>query len=310
MLGMWAVGHSSQNTTPTPQMVTYFPSGVVMLVFTSQHLIHAYHITQSQCFTKFSKQLKLLTNHLNRFPIPCLRSKKTITQKTPVHPNVHCSTVYNSQTRKQSKCLSTEERIKKMYVYTKDKKTFSFHCHFGRFISLLVSPLSWIIIFFPSSRDYSFSHFLSFLIFLFALKHEKELSTYPSFTTFKTNISLFRWNMGISCQGNVRPRWGQMSTGSVSTKPPVGRNTLPQSWAQTLTWSPNRNEKLGVRVRVDTGRTSQAGQWLGLRAFNVGLQFNPWWGRQDPTCLRAQKTKHKAKYLNKFNKDFLKNGPH
>ena len=118
MLGMWAVGHSSQNTTPTPQMVTYFPSGVVMLVFTSQHLIHAYHITQSQCFTKFSKQLKLLTNHLNRFPIPCLRSKKTITQKTPVHPNVHCSTVYNSQTRKQSKCLSTEERIKKMYVYT------------------------------------------------------------------------------------------------------------------------------------------------------------------------------------------------
>ena len=42
----------------------------------------------------------------------------------------------------------------------------------------------------------------------------------------------------------------------------VGRNSLPHSWAQTLTWSPNRNEKLGVRVKVDKGGTSQVVQWL------------------------------------------------
>ena len=36
-----------------------------------------------------------------------------------MHLNVHCSTVYNSQERKQPKCTSTEEWIKKQwYMYT------------------------------------------------------------------------------------------------------------------------------------------------------------------------------------------------
>ena len=36
-----------------------------------------------------------------------------------MHPNVHCNTIYNSQTWKQPKCPSTEEWIKKMqYIYT------------------------------------------------------------------------------------------------------------------------------------------------------------------------------------------------
>ena len=36
-----------------------------------------------------------------------------------MHPNVHCSTIYNSQDVEQPKCSSTEEWIKKMwYIYT------------------------------------------------------------------------------------------------------------------------------------------------------------------------------------------------
>ena len=39
--------------------------------------------------------------------------------KRHVHPNVHSSTIYNSQDREQPKCPSTEEWIKKMwYTYT------------------------------------------------------------------------------------------------------------------------------------------------------------------------------------------------
>ena len=36
-----------------------------------------------------------------------------------VYPNVHCSTVYNSQDMKQPRCPSADEWIKKMwYIYT------------------------------------------------------------------------------------------------------------------------------------------------------------------------------------------------
>ena len=36
-----------------------------------------------------------------------------------MHPNVHCSTIYNiARTWKETKCPSTEEPIKKMYIYT------------------------------------------------------------------------------------------------------------------------------------------------------------------------------------------------
>ena len=36
-----------------------------------------------------------------------------------MHPNVHCSTVYNSQDKVQPKCPSTEEWIKKVrYIHT------------------------------------------------------------------------------------------------------------------------------------------------------------------------------------------------
>ena len=36
-----------------------------------------------------------------------------------MHPNVHCSIIYNSQDMEQPKCPSTEEWIKEMwYIYT------------------------------------------------------------------------------------------------------------------------------------------------------------------------------------------------
>ena len=36
-----------------------------------------------------------------------------------MHPNVHCSTIYNSQDMEATKCPSTDEWIKKMwYTYT------------------------------------------------------------------------------------------------------------------------------------------------------------------------------------------------
>ena len=36
-----------------------------------------------------------------------------------MHPNVHCSTIYDSQDVEATKCPSTEEWIKKMwYIYT------------------------------------------------------------------------------------------------------------------------------------------------------------------------------------------------
>ena len=39
--------------------------------------------------------------------------------KRHVHPNVHCSTIYNSQVMEQPKCPSTDEWINKMwYIYT------------------------------------------------------------------------------------------------------------------------------------------------------------------------------------------------
>ena len=36
-----------------------------------------------------------------------------------MHPNVHCSPIYNTRSWKQPKCLSIDEWIKKMwYIYT------------------------------------------------------------------------------------------------------------------------------------------------------------------------------------------------
>ena len=36
-----------------------------------------------------------------------------------MHPNVHCSTIYNSQAMEATKCTSTDEWIKKVwYIYT------------------------------------------------------------------------------------------------------------------------------------------------------------------------------------------------
>ena len=44
-----------------------------------------------------------------------------IISKRHIYPNVHCSTIYNSWTWKQSKCPSTNEWIKKQwYIYTMD----------------------------------------------------------------------------------------------------------------------------------------------------------------------------------------------
>ena len=37
-----------------------------------------------------------------------------------MHPNVHSSTIYNSQDVEASKCPSTDDWIKKMYIYTMD----------------------------------------------------------------------------------------------------------------------------------------------------------------------------------------------
>ena len=35
-----------------------------------------------------------------------------------MHPNVHCSTVYNSQDKEQPKCPLTDEQVKMWYIYT------------------------------------------------------------------------------------------------------------------------------------------------------------------------------------------------
>ena len=47
------------------------------------------------------------------------KNLETPIQKEPMHPNVHSSTIYNSQVRKQPKCPSVNEWIKKpWYIYT------------------------------------------------------------------------------------------------------------------------------------------------------------------------------------------------
>ena len=35
-----------------------------------------------------------------------------------MHPNIHSSAIYNRQNMNQPKCPSTDEQIKKMYIYT------------------------------------------------------------------------------------------------------------------------------------------------------------------------------------------------
>ena len=52
---------------------------------------------------------------------PTLRhiSRENHNSKGCMHPDVHCSTIYNSQDMEAPKCPSTEEWIKKMwYIYT------------------------------------------------------------------------------------------------------------------------------------------------------------------------------------------------
>ena len=52
-------------------------------------------------------------------PTPGHIPRENHNSKRYMHPNVHCSTIYNSRTWKQPKCPSTEEWIKKMwYIYT------------------------------------------------------------------------------------------------------------------------------------------------------------------------------------------------
>ena len=52
-------------------------------------------------------------------PTPGHISGEDNNSKRYMHLNVHCSTIHNARTWKQSKCPSTEEWIKKMwYIYT------------------------------------------------------------------------------------------------------------------------------------------------------------------------------------------------
>lgn len=44
-------------------------------------------------------------------------------------------------------------------------------------------------------------------------------------------------------------------------------------------------------------------------SISEGCGFDPWSGRQDPTCLKAKKNKKQKQYCNRVNKDF-KNGQH
>ena len=57
--------------------------------------------------------------------------------------------------------------------------------------------------------------------------------------------------------------------------------------------------------------TSLVVQWLRLHLPMQGVQLDPWSGSSDPTCLIAEKPKHKKQKQegNKFNTDFL-NGPY
>ena len=68
---------------------------------------------------RFLKKLKIELPYNPAIPLLGIYLEKTIVQKDICTPNVHCSTIYNSQDIDQPKCPLTEEWTKKMwYIYT------------------------------------------------------------------------------------------------------------------------------------------------------------------------------------------------
>ena len=63
---------------------------------------------------RFLKKLKIELPYNPAIPLLGIYPEKNMAWKD-MHCNVHCSTVYNSETWKQPRCLSTEKRIKKMW---------------------------------------------------------------------------------------------------------------------------------------------------------------------------------------------------
>ena len=66
---------------------------------------------------RFLKKLKIKLPYDPAIPLLDIYPKTKHGPKGYMHPNVHCSTVYNSQDMEQTKCPSTEELIKKMGTY-------------------------------------------------------------------------------------------------------------------------------------------------------------------------------------------------
>ena len=68
---------------------------------------------------RFLKKIKIELPYDPAIPLLGIYPEKTVIGKDTWHPNVHCSTVYNSQDMEAAKCPLTDERIKKRwYIYT------------------------------------------------------------------------------------------------------------------------------------------------------------------------------------------------
>ena len=66
---------------------------------------------------RFLRELKTELPYNPAIPLLGIYLEKNQNLKRYMHPNVPGTTVYNSQDRKQTKCLSTEEWIKMWYIY-------------------------------------------------------------------------------------------------------------------------------------------------------------------------------------------------
>ena len=66
---------------------------------------------------RFLRELKTELAYNPAIPLLGIYLEKNQNLRRYMHPNVPCTTVYNSQDRKQTKCLSTEEWIKMWYIY-------------------------------------------------------------------------------------------------------------------------------------------------------------------------------------------------
>ena len=66
---------------------------------------------------RFLKKLKILTTiwFSNHISVSLSEENKIANLRRYLHPNVHCSIIYNSQEQKQPKCPSMDEWIKKMW---------------------------------------------------------------------------------------------------------------------------------------------------------------------------------------------------